>query len=78
MSHVSVGGWQKGVLAERSSYVGSWHQTLPASRETSLDSSAVVGKDADAFVVGKHLKGPKSECVSILHSLSSAFPLGFT
>lgn len=78
MSHVSVGGWQEGALAEHSLYVGSWHQTLLASRETSLDSSAVVVSDADAFVVRKHLKGPKSECASVLHSLSSPFPLGFS
>lgn len=83
---MSVGGWQEGALAEQPLSaprvrLGVMAPDPPClQRNLSLDSSAVVGSDADAFVVRKRLKGPKSECVSVLHSLSSpllSFPTHF-
>lgn len=76
---MSVGGWQEGALAEQPLstpcvWLGAMAPDPPhLQRNFSLDSSAVVGGDADASVVRKHLKGPKSECVSVLCSLSSPF-----
>lgn len=82
---MSVGGWQEGALAEQPLSPpcvwggGVMAPDLPRlQRNFSLDSSGVVGGNADAFVVRKHLKGPKSSCVSVLCFLSSPFPLSFS